>query len=390
MGIGHEQQGGRSLAPFLIAIPVLIGLSLTAYFIWANAAATRDQHLRDLVIVGARDIAARIRPTIDHAQQLAHLIEQARASGSKRDIIKELAIPTLDVRVEFLGVGVAFEPNGFDGRDADYAAHYPENDDQGRFSAYYYRETGKPAATTSLAMAELDNPKAWYQVSLKGDHPILLSPYAYPIGGIAVPVSSVAVPIWDGKKPIGVTLIDFRMQDLVTAVAAMRSPEINGSWIIAPEGYWVVHPDKDKTGAQLALADSGAESEIEMLRRAGGAARTGTPQTRTAQSGETYFMTPIPLDGIDQPWLLVMSAPQRGIWDGPTQGTIKLVSVFGVTLLIGLLALVQWWMTQRGDKTLTLRAVITSGGKAGGAIPPSSKGKRPRSQNRREPTVRRR
>jgi methyl-accepting chemotaxis protein len=390
MGIGREQQVGRSLALRLIAIPVLIGLTLTTYYIWANAAAARNQHLRERVIGGARDIAARIRPMIDHTRQLAHLIEQARASGSDRDIIKGLAVPTLDLRAEFLGIGVALEPNGYDGRDADYAGHYPENDDHGRFSAYYYRETGKPAATTSLAMAELDNPRAWYQVSLKGDHPIVLVPYAYPVDGIAIPVSSVAIPMRDGNKPIGVTLIDFKMQDVVAAVAAMKSAEFSGAWIIGPEGYWVVHPDKDKTGTQLVLANSGAENEIEMLRRAGGAARTGTPQTRTAQSGETYFMTPIPLDGIDQPWLLVMSAPQRGVWDILPSDMTKIATFLGVTLLIGGLGLVQLWMMRRGDKTLTLTSVISPRANSGGAKTRNFREMRPVPPRRREPTVRRR
>lgn len=385
-----EQRSGNNLLPFLVIVPVLVGVTLGGYFFWADAAAKQEPALRDRVIWDAREIATLIQPTIDHTRQLAHLLEQAHASGKARDIVKDLAVPTMDLRREFLGVGVAFEPNGFDGRDSNYAGRYPENDDRGRFSAYYYRETGKPAATTSLAMAELDNSDAWYQVSLKSDHPILLLPYAYPVDGIAIPISSVAVSIRDGENPIGVALIDFRLREVVAAVAALNSPEFAGAWVITPEGYWVVHPDKDKIGTQLALSNDGAEGEIEMLRRQGGAARTGTPQTRTVQGGDTYFMTPIPLDGINHPWLLVVSTPQQGFWDGLSQETMKTGTILGVILLICVLGLVQLWVMRRGDKTLTLRSVIPPGAKEAGAGSHNLKEKWPGRQRQREPTVKRR
>lgn len=386
MGVGNEPRIGKHLLPLLTAIPVLIGLAVTAYYVRADAAASRSQVLNDQIIRDARDIAALVQPTIDQTRQLAQLILQARAAGTDRDIIKGLAVPTLDLRREFLGIGVVFEPNGFDGRDADYAGKYPENDARGRFAAYYYRQSGKPVDTAPLDMAELGNTEAWYQVPLKTGHAALTLPFLYPLDGVEVPLSTVAAPMHEAGKPVGVTLIDFVMTDIAAKVEALTSADISGAWIVSSDGHWIVHPDKAKIGAGLALYDAGPEGDIEALRRDGGGVRAGPPQTREGLNGATYLMVPIPFDGVEQSWLLVVSVPKIGFWDGMPQDTTQALAAVAAILLVGLMVTVKLWMSTRRKQ----QPVAGASRHRTAATPRNSSAKLPVARSRREPTVRRR
>jgi len=389
MALGNERSGSKTLLPLLISVPVLLGFAITAYYLWAEAAASRNQAMRDRVIWDARDVAALIQPTINHTRQLARLIEQARTAGAERDIIKGLAVPTLDLRREFLGVAVVFEPNGFDGRDVDYEGKLPENDGNGRFSAYYYRETGKPAATAVLEMAELSNTEGWYGIPLKTGRPALSLPYLYPVDGIERSISSVSVPIQDAGKSVGVTTIDFFMTEIEKKVLALKSTEIIGAWIVSADGLWVVHQDKTKVGSQLTLGVAGPEGEIEMFRRRGGTARTGTPQTHEAENGVNYLMTPIALDGVDQSWFLVVAQQPVSLLEGTPKDTTKMATILGVTLLVGIMALAQVWLTSRGGKSPTSKSAPRPVS-ATATAPSNLKAKSRPPLSRREPTVRRR
>jgi len=390
MGVRNERRIGRRLLPFLIIVPILLGLAITVYYLRAEAAASRSQALRDRVIWDARDLAALIQPTIDQTRQLAGLVNQARAAGTDRDIIKGLAIPTLDLRREFLGVGVVFEPNGFDGRDADYEAAFPENDAHGRFAAYYYRRSGKPAATALLEMAELGNTQDWYETPLKTGRAALLVPYPYTSDGIDISLSSVAVPMHDAGKAVGVTLIDFGMADIAAKVQALKSTAISGAWIISADGRWVVHPDKAKIGQTLALYDAGPEGDIEALRRHGGGAKTGPRQTREGLNGATYLMVPIPFEGVEQSWFLAVSMPRAGFWDGMPKDATKIMGAAIAILFVASMIVLEFWLSARRGKMSVPKSTQGARAMRSGPIPRNPKVKPPLTPRRHEPTVRRR
>ena len=85
---------------------------------------------------------ARARADMAAAQDLAAALEAdpsiSREHG--RDVVRRFAVR----RPELLGVWAAFEPNAFDGRDAEYAGVDPLGDPKGRFAVWAQRIDGPP------------------------------------------------------------------------------------------------------------------------------------------------------------------------------------------------------------------------------------------------------
>ena len=133
-------------ARLLIQILPVVALAiaaLTAVAVTAASSAQRDAvygEMSELIGREANRFDARARADMAAAQDLAAALEAdpsiSREHG--RDVVRRFA----ERRPELLGTWAAFEPNAFDGRDADYAGAEPLGDPKGRFAVWAQRIDG--------------------------------------------------------------------------------------------------------------------------------------------------------------------------------------------------------------------------------------------------------
>ena len=103
----------------------------------------------------------------------------------------------------FFGIWTVFEPNAFDGDDAQYVNAGPENDATGRFIPYIFNLDGK---TNIEALAGYETPGTgdYYLIARNSGHAAVTPPYYYEAGGSSFYVASAAMPIRKNGKIIGV------------------------------------------------------------------------------------------------------------------------------------------------------------------------------------------
>ena len=106
----------------------------------------------------------------------------------------------LSEKPTLLGLYVAYEPNAFDGLDAEYTTDEKSSDSSGRFIPYVYRD-GSSIDITPLVGYE-DPTKddngirigEYYLCSKDGKTDCIIDPYLYPIGDVQVLLTSIVSP----------------------------------------------------------------------------------------------------------------------------------------------------------------------------------------------------
>ena len=125
-------------------------------------------------------------------------------------MLKELLLRNPDV----LATYTLWEPNGFDGQDAEYVDK-EGHDRTGRFIPYWTRgpEAGS-LVLEPLVDYEQEGVGDYYQLPKKTGKECILDPYIYPIQGRDVMITSLVVPVVVEGTFYGITGVDFALDFL--------------------------------------------------------------------------------------------------------------------------------------------------------------------------------
>lgn len=207
-----------------LKITLLAGLCLvlTAGIIILNSAITvrkQAMHVAEgRAQVTAEKYAVDILSRFEDAYALTHNI--ATMLGATKSKTAPIQLERVEVQAllreaflqnpQFFGGGMAWEPNAFDGRDAEFAGN-GIYDASGRMISYWYQD-GANGVTYDI-LVDYDNKEVgnWYFMPRKLHHEILTEPYSYPVGGTEVLMSTVASPIMADGQFYGVTTVDFTL-----------------------------------------------------------------------------------------------------------------------------------------------------------------------------------
>lgn len=145
----------------------------------------------------ANEISAKFDETTAMLTTLRSTLLRLQASGiTDREYVVELMRELLADQPDLLGVYTLWEPDAFDGRDADYRASNEYHDDTGRFLPYVVRTNGQIQA---LPLHSYDNAALgnWYLTPKSSRQFALMEPFWYNVNGVAVPMTSLVFPILD-------------------------------------------------------------------------------------------------------------------------------------------------------------------------------------------------
>lgn len=136
------------------AILVTVGAMVAIGSRDAYRAAEKNGNLQALAEARsqAAEVKAEIEVALDSARALSHALAGAKTPGAQmtRDQVSAMLASVLRGHPRFLGVYTAWEPNEFDGKDAEFASK-PVHDATGRFIPYWARGAGGAVAAEALA-----------------------------------------------------------------------------------------------------------------------------------------------------------------------------------------------------------------------------------------------
>jgi GAF domain-containing protein/HAMP domain-containing protein len=191
-----------------------IGFFLSAAFIIGYAALTlRNEATRsaegkalDVAHAQAAEIQTVLERTLSAGQIFTQSVNVVKTENVQlsRDQVNAMLRQVLIENPQFVGVDVLFEPNAFDGKDAEFI-NAQGSDANGRFLPYWTRGEGGRIQVELLQDYDISD---WYQCPKTTKVPCLIDPYLYPVQGEDVWMTSLVIPFIYEDAFLGITGID--------------------------------------------------------------------------------------------------------------------------------------------------------------------------------------
>ena len=330
--------------------------------------------VQDLLQAKAAGQAVRVQKTFGESllvvTALADQIKDMRSMAAKRSLeagaLREELNQSLKTAFErnskVLGIWLAFEPDGLDGKDSEFANDTArQSNETGRFASYWSRAGGTGINTI---MVEADMTKttlslsgtpynSWYTCPRDSKRTCLLDPYADTVAGKEMLMTTIAVPLLVDGKSIGVVGVDIALDALQAASVESQRELFNsaghmlivsGSGVLA--GYSV---DASKVGKSI--SDTLGPDGKDVLQLLAGGAPKILEQGDLIRA--VYPVSPI---ADAKAWGVVIDLPKKVLLadsvklqavldDAQHSGTIKAVLV---AVIAGLIGLVLIWLTASG------------------------------------------
>jgi methyl-accepting chemotaxis protein len=179
----------------------------------------------------------------DHA--LANVL--AKYQGQNRQEVMDILHQVLQEDPLTLGVYAVYEPNAFDGQDANFAQTAGQGPN-GRFSPYWNRLSGKESQDPITDIDGAD----WYEFPKRDKTDVVMDPYLYE-GTLMV---SYLAPVLREGAFVGLTGLDLSLNALDQTVSQLKVFDTGYAMLVSNNGTLIAYPDKkaigEKTLAQLA------------------------------------------------------------------------------------------------------------------------------------------
>ena len=328
---------------------VLLGLSiflvlggLSAYFTLTLRSYSVETYMKisSTEIAGYSEV---IQKKTDYAFSLVRAFSsQLEANESiPLDIRRSIIISQMEPlynnnKKELVDFWVVWEPNAFDGRDAEFVNDKPAHDDTGRFVPVFSQGGLEPVIGYNVP--GLDD---WYVEPLKNQRDFASEPYdfTYANDNRQVKLLTLSTPIVKKGKSVGVVGTDLDIDGLMKMVGGLYS---NGAKavLLTGEGTFLVPHAKDAEGKNV--KDMPPALREVFAKAASGHAAQG--EFTDEATGETIFMayTPITIGNTGKPWVLGVHVPESLVFAeaNATTLTAAVAGVFALVFLMILTALI--------------------------------------------------
>ena len=330
--------------------------------------------VQNLLQAKAAEQAVRVQKTFGESllviTALADQIKDLRAMAAKRSLdagaLREELNQSLKTAFErndkVLGIWLAFEPNGLDGKDNEFANDAArQSNEAGRFATYWSRAAG---ASLNTIMVEEDLTKttlsvsgtpynSWYTCPRDNKRTCLLDPYADTVGNKEMLMTTISVPLIVDGKAIGVVGVDIALDALqAAAVESQRNLFNNAGHMLIVSGSGVLGADSSdaaKVGKKIndTLGANG-QDVLQLL-------ASGTPKI-LEQGDLIRAVYPVDPIGNSRAWGVVIDLPKQVLLadsvklqavldDAQETGVLTALLVAVVAGVVGLLLI---WLTASG------------------------------------------
>ncbi|SMF27894.1 methyl-accepting chemotaxis protein [Desulfovibrio gilichinskyi] len=233
----------------------------------------------------------------------------------------------------FFGIQVVFEPNKFDGRDADYKGTKEWYGPNGEYGPYFWRENGELKAEDMIQHNPAQT-RDWYKIPRDTRRPILTEPYTTSV--VKGTMATVSVPIIKNGSFIGIIGIDFMINSFQEMVDDIH-PMGNGfAFLASNKGYCVAHPDKELVGKNI--TEAFPENERNEISSAIANGKTFHKDIISPLDGKDYFFlfAPIVIQGTSTPWTIGLAIPIQTIDAESHEFLIvsTILSIVGICLVL--------------------------------------------------------
>jgi Methyl-accepting chemotaxis protein len=205
---------------------------------------------------------------------------------------------------EYYATWSAWEPNAFDGKDAQYA-NKEFHEQSGRYYPWWIRIDGKLVYKT-LLNPETPDLGDWYFKPMQTGKSILVDPYADTVEGKKVIMTTAVHTILFDGKPKGIVGVDLSM-DRVNKLASDLKPFPDSKvYLITDTNTVVASPDPEESMKPFQARAKEIQAAIDTH-------KFSVLELGEGSSKAQVLVIPIPIYNLDQKWSLIMETPERTI-----------------------------------------------------------------------------
>ncbi|WP_170168390.1 methyl-accepting chemotaxis protein [Pseudorhodoferax soli] len=323
----------RTKLLLLVGGVVLLGFAITVTVLARQAGdlqrSTALHYAEELAARNAAQVEAELDAAMLASRTLAYALGGLQASGrADRTAADAQLRAVLAGNPRFLGVWTAWEPNAFDGRDAEFVGT-PGHDATGRYIPYWNRGTGQPAVEP-LTDYDKPGPGDYYLLARNGKVETLIEPYKYTVAGREVLITTTVVPIMAGERVLGVAGVDVALSDLQQKVGAISIYGDGYASLLSNGGLYV----GDRDAANVGKPSTGAHGDALAAVREGKPFEATTFHERL-QGQATRLYVPVRVGDARTPWSFAATVPEDRIlaevrrlnWTALVLGGISVVLV---------------------------------------------------------------
>lgn len=322
----------RTLMLASIFITITAGFLLTiGLLLWQSMSqqqAVAEKHLQQISHTEALRVKSQLDEALTASRDLGISAWSLHQAGlTDRRALDQLLADQLRHYDSFLSMSLTFEPNAFDGRDADFAGQ-PGQDPAGRYARYTDRDNSGNPALHNLDDYETPGSGDYYLLPRQRQKDVIIEPYIYPYNGVDVMLTSIAAPIIHNGKFQGSVTSDFSLATLQQMIGAIKPWQgVGYALLLSADNKVIFSPDASMTGAPW----SGTISGEQVI-------RINDPILR-----EPAFVTwqSIEIGNSQTPWKLAIIAPVSVVmaeaWHSLRNAIIlMIISIIAVSMVVAL------------------------------------------------------
>jgi methyl-accepting chemotaxis protein len=304
--------------------------------------------LRTTALQEANHVSADFARAITAARQLARTTLALReAKNTDRVTFEAILKNTLSPEANWFGAWGTYEPNAFDGKDADFAGKDVASSvkSTGRYVPYYYRTDKDLTLDKSYDFDTSKNPLEYYNTPMQTGKLHVTNPAGWDFGTPDKPnivwLVSFCAPVIENGTKLGVTGIDMRLQELLAYFAELRPLGEGRAALIDAGGNWAANPDGKLVGKKVEDAFYLAHKDAV----SNGQASVGDEKTNLLDVDSYSVLVPIHFEDSPNVWTLMISVPRSLVLSQVNNMTTWALAVGIAAVLICILIA---WFVGRG------------------------------------------
>ncbi len=284
----------------------------------------------------------RLGSAIGTARNLAHVFEGMVAAGQpSRALADAMLKQTLAQTPDVIGVWTVWEPNAFDGHDAEFV-NKPGHDATGRYVPYWNRASGQISVEPNKDYT-VDGAGDYYQLPKRSNQETVLEPYVYNAAGKDVLMTSLVVPVHNAAGAfIGVVGVDMPLSVLAAEMASVKIGESGYAAMISNRGVYVAHPNAGRLGKPMVDSDPWVQPFLGQIKQ--GKAFDTKSFSHTLNDNTFRMASPVTIGQTVTPWSVVITSRESEVLAGAVRLRNIIVSI-GTAVMLAVLVVV-WWIAR--------------------------------------------
>jgi methyl-accepting chemotaxis protein len=329
------------------ALIAVLGVASVAALLTYKAAngltETAKQGLVTAAHQEAEHVNAEFARAITAARALARTTLAVRAAKTAdRPTFESILKTEIEPEQQWFGIWGTYEPNAFDGKDADFAGKdIPTSvKSNGRYVPYVYRTDTGLMFDKSYDFDTSTNPLDYYNEPMKSGKLHITNPSPWNFGTEDKPnwigLVSFCVPVIEGGKALGVTGIDYKTDQLIEYFNALRPMGEGRAALIDASGNWATSPSKDLVSKPVDddfyknHKDKALAGQIEI----------GNEPSKLLEGDSFSVLVPVHFEDSPDVWTLMVTVP-RSVIMGEVDSMLKWAVAIGLGILV-LCLLIAW------------------------------------------------